>query len=165
VAENDPPGLGNHVKICSLCRIPRPDHEPVCAICDNDEFTAAGNGAYTGIECRYLMDNRLDLAYNSLEADVAGGDEDERRTLWLAWLAYAFDDLPAVETWWHEAVRLNPDSPEPHLLLGLVRMRGEHWSEAVEEFDAGLKKPGISLDRQAVLETFRANAIANIPEW
>jgi outer membrane protein assembly factor BamD (BamD/ComL family) len=50
-------------------------------------------------------------------------------------------------------------------MLGLVMMRGEHWSEAVEEFEAALRKPGVPLERQAMLETFRANALANIPEW
>jgi hypothetical protein len=27
------------MKTCSLCLLPRPDSEPVCAICDNDEFS------------------------------------------------------------------------------------------------------------------------------
>jgi uncharacterized protein HemY len=153
------------VKLCSLCLLPRPDHEPVCAICENDEFTAAEMDHNAGLEYRYLVENHLDLAYRSLEADVAQDNEDGRRALWLAWLAYAFGDNRAVEIWCHEGVRLAPDSPEPHLMLGLVMMRAERWSEAVEEFEAALKKPDVPLERQAVLETFRAKAFANIPEW
>ena len=153
------------MKYCSLCLLPRPDHEPVCAICDNDEFTVAESDECTGLEHWYLKENHLDLAYRCMEADVAQGAEDLRRTLWLAWLAYAFGDSRAVETWCHEAARLDSDSAEPHLMLGLVLMRAERWSEAVEEFDAGLKKPGVTLERQAVLAAFRANAFANIAEW
>ncbi len=153
------------MKLCALCLLPRPDHERVCAICDNDDFVAAEAGENTGLEYRYLEENQLDLAYRCLEADVAEGAEDGRRAMCLAWLAYAFGDPRAVETWCHEAARLDPDSPEPHLMLGLVMMRAERWGEAVEEFEVALRKPGITLERQAVLETFRANAFANIAEW
>ena len=153
------------VKICSLCRLPRPDHEPVCAICDNDEFTAAELEANMSLEYRLLVENQLNLAYRSLESDIARGEEDGRRTLWLAWLAYAFGDARAVEIWCHEGARLEPDSPEPHVMLGLVMMRAKRWAEAVEEFEAALNKPGVTLDRRALLETFRAEAFANIPEW
>lgn len=153
------------MKLCSLCLLPRPDHEPVCAICDNDEFIAVEIDENAGLEYRYLVENRFDLAYRSLEEDIARGEEDGRRALWLAWLAYAFGDARAVEIWCHEGVRLSPDSPEPHLMLGLVMMRAERWSEAVEEFESALKKPGVPLERRALLETFRANALANIPDW
>jgi uncharacterized protein HemY len=156
---------GQAVKICSLCLLPRPDHEPVCAICENDEFAAAELEASAGLEYRLLAENHLDLAYQSLESDVARGAEDGRRTLWLAWLAYAFRDFRAVETWCHEGARLEPGSPEPHVMLGLVMMRGQRWAEAVEEFEAALNKPGVTLERRALLETFRAEALANIPEW
>ena len=153
------------MKLCSLCLLPRPDHEPVCAICENDEFVASEADRNMGLEYRYLVENHLDLAYRCLEADVAQGAEDGRRAMWLAWLAYAFGDPRAVEIWCHEGARLDPDSPEPHLMLGLVMMRAERWSEAVEEFEAALRKPGITLERMAILETFRANAFANIAEW
>jgi len=156
---------GEAVKICSLCLLPRPDHEPICAICENDEFTAAELREDAGLEYRLLAGNQLDLAYRSLESDVARGGEDGRRTLWLAWLAYAFGDARAVEIWFHEGARLEPDSPEPCVMLGLVMMRGERWAEAVEEFEAALNKPGVTLERRALLETFRAEALANIPEW
>ena len=84
-----------------------------------------------------------------------------RRALWLAWLAHTFGDTRAVEIWCHEGNRLDPDSPEPHLMLGLVMMRGERWAEAVEEFEAALNKPGVALERRALLETYRADALAN----
>jgi uncharacterized protein HemY len=156
---------GKTVKICSLCLLPRPDHEPVCTICENDEFSAAELEGDVGLEYRLLAENRLDMAYRSLEADVARGEEDGRRALWLAWLAHTFGDTRAVEIWCHEGIRLDPDSPEPHLMLGLVMMRGERWAEAVEEFEAALNKPGVALERRALLETYRADALANIPEW
>jgi uncharacterized protein HemY len=153
------------VKICSLCLLPRPDHERVCAICENDEFGAPVSGRDVGLEYRLLAENHLDMAYRSLESDVARGEEDGRRALMLAWLAYTFGDARAVEIWCHEAIRLDPESPEPHLMLGLVLMRGERWAEAVEEFEAALHKPGVALERRAMLETYRANALANTPEW
>lgn len=153
------------MKLCCLCLLPRPDREPVCSICASDEFTSAEGDERAGLEYRLIGDNRLDMAYRSLEADVAAGLEDGRRALWLAWLAYAFNDARAVEIWCHEGVRLNPDSPEPHLMLGLVMMRGERWAEAAEEFEVALRKPGVPLERVALLETYRAGALARIPEW
>ena len=129
------------MKTCSLCLLPRPDSELVCAICDNDEFSAAGSRVERGEAVRQMIEGRFDLAYRSLEEEVARGREDGPTALEMAWLAFAFRDLRAVETWCHEAIRLAPDSPEPHLLLGLVLLRGERWPEAVEEFGSGLEKP------------------------
>ena len=153
------------MKTCSLCLLPRPDSEPVCAICENDEFCAAGSRVEGGEAVRQMIEGRFDLAYRSLEEEVARGREDGRTALEMAWLAFAFRDLRAVETWCHEAIRLQPDSPEPHLLLGLVLLRGERWPEAVEEFGSGLDKPEITLERRALLETMCAEAASRIPEW
>ncbi len=153
------------MKLCCLCLLPRPDRELVCSICASDEFTSADADGSAGLEYRLIAENRLDMAYRSLEADVAAGREDGRRALWLAWLAYAFGDARAVEIWCHEGARLDPHSPEPHLMLGLVMMRGERWAEAAEEFEAALHMPDVPLERQALLETYRAGALAMIPEW
>jgi len=145
--------------------MPRPDSEPVCAICDNDEFNAAESGAESGEAERQMMEGRFDQAYRSLEEEVARGREDARTALRMAWLGFACRDSRVVETWCHEAIRLEPDSAEPHLLLGLVMMRGERWPEAAEEFGTGLQKPGLRLERRARLETLCAGAVARIPEW
>ena len=96
----------------------------MCAICDNDEFSEVESGAESGGAVRLLVDGRFDLAYRSLEEEIARGREDGPTALGMAWLAFAFRDLRAVETWCHEAIRLQSDSPEPHLLLGLVLLRG-----------------------------------------
>jgi hypothetical protein len=153
------------MKTCSLCLLPRPDSEPVCAICDNDEFSEVESGAESGGAVRLLVEGRFDLAYRSLEEEIARGREDGPTALGMAWLAFAFRDLRAVETWCHEAIRLQSDSPEPHLLLGLVLLRGERWLEAVEEFGSGLEKPELTLERRALLETLCAAAASRIPEW
>ncbi|MGD0579821.1 MAG: hypothetical protein ABSC08_12930 [Bryobacteraceae bacterium] len=114
---------------------------------------------------RQIVEGRFDQAYRSLEEEVARGREDGRTALRMAWLAFAFRDTRAVETWCHETIRLEPDSPEPHLLLGVVLLRGERWQEAAEEFGSGLEKPELSLERRALLETLCAEAVARIPEW
>jgi hypothetical protein len=36
------------MKTCTLCLLPRPDAEPVCAICENDEFSAVESGGESG---------------------------------------------------------------------------------------------------------------------
>jgi hypothetical protein len=118
-----------------------------------------------GFADRLIGENLLGPAYQAIETSVAQGREDTDCVLQLAWLAYSFRDFRAVEIWCHEGLRLGADSAEPHLLLGLVLARGERWVEAVEEFDAALKKPGLLLERRAVLETLRAGAYANVPEW
>jgi len=153
------------MKRCSLCLMPRPDAEPVCAICENIEFSAVESGTESGEAMEHILEGRFDQAYKRLEEEVAGGHEDGRTALRMAWLAFAFRDTRAVETWCHETIRLEPDSPEPHLLLGTVLMRGERWPEAAEEFSSGLQKPGLSLERRALLETLCADAAARIPEW
>jgi tetratricopeptide (TPR) repeat protein len=153
------------MKICSLCLLPRADHERICAICDNSDFEpwpAAGEGDVTA---QTIAANHFDLAYLRLERELAEGREDAQRARWLAWLAYTFGDIRAIEIWCHEAARLDPASSEPYLLMGIVLMRAERWPEAVEEFDAGLARPELPVERQALLGTLRAEAFANIPEW
>jgi hypothetical protein len=145
--------------------LPRPDAEPVCAICENDEFSALENGAESGEAARQIVAGRFDVAYHNLEEEMAQGREDGPTAMRMAWLGFAFRDTRAVETWCHETIRLEPDSPEPHLLLGLVLLRGERWPEAAEEFGTGLQKPGLGLERRALLETLCAQAVARIPEW
>ena len=153
------------IKTCSLCRFPRPAAEQRCAICGNEDFGPASAEEPDGLTLRCVADNEFGLAYRNLEEDLTRGEEDAQKTLWLAWLACYLCDYRAVEVWSHETSRLAPDSAEPHLLLGLVLLRARRWPEAVEECDAALRKPGLAVDRRAVLETMRAEAFAQIPEW
>jgi hypothetical protein len=153
------------MKSCCLCLLPRADSERICAICDNVDFVPADAALEQSIEAQMIAANDFNHAYERLELDIAEGLEDATKALWMAWLAFVFGDIRAVEIWSHEAKRLDPASGEPHLLMGVVLMKAERWPEAVEEFEAGLAKPTLSLDREALLGTLRAEAYANIPEW
>ena len=153
------------MKTCSLCQLPRPDAEQVCAVCENAEFDEVVGASEADEAVEQILEGRFDLAYKSLEQEIARGREEAGTALRMAWLAYAFRDTRAVETWCHEAIRLAPDWAEPHLLLGVVLMRGERWPEAVEELSTGMDKPGLTLERRALMETMCADASARIPEW
>jgi tetratricopeptide (TPR) repeat protein len=125
----------------------------------------AGDTPPADLALRMIAENRFDVAYRSLEDLVQRGEESAEVCLRLAWIAWAVGDERAVETWCHESERLDESSAEPHLLLGLAQRKHGRWAEALEEFEAGLRRKGLSEPRRALLEGLRAEMEANIPEW
>ena len=153
------------MKNCSLCRMPRPRDEQFCQLCGSVEFEASFEELPADFELRLIAENRLAVAYEYLEDLVARGVGSAEHCCRLGWLAFAFGDLRAVETWSHEALRLDIDTVEAHLLLGWVLQKSGRWEEAAEEYEAGLRRPAASPSRRVRLETLLEMARNKIPEY
>lgn len=153
------------MKICLMCQMPRPSAEPVCSLCLNPAFAPAPWQLPEDFGLRLIGENRLAAAYAYLEDLVAHDRETPAVTLRLAWLAYAFNDIRAVETWCHEATRLDEASAEPHILLGFVLQRAGRWDEALAEYGVALRKDGLNPERRECIEHNRAECAVNISEF
>lgn len=152
--------------VCALCLFPRFFDAPACGICGSEDAFPAAGDLPEDFALRMAAEGRLDVAWASLEDKVSKGDATAGDCLHLAWLAVAFKDYRAVETWCHESERLNPGSPEPHIVLATVFERGERWPEAVEEYDAALRRAvALAPSRLALLQTRRDYCQRQIPEW
>lgn len=155
---------------CALCLFPRSSTQDApttgsCGICGSSETLPPGpeSGDFA---LRMAADGRLSVAYASLEQKIAADQATAEDCLHLAWLAFAFKDFRAVEVWSHECERLDPASPEPHLLLATVLDRGERWQEAVDEYDVALRRAAhLHASRRELIETNRASSLSRIPEW
>jgi len=152
-------------KTCRLCLLSRPAGENSCQICGHAEFTIAEDAIHASLAHRLISENRLDVAWAVLEDEVSTRGQSEETCRLLAWLAFAFKDARAVETWSHEGLRIAPESHEPHVVLGYAFQHAERWSEAVEEYDAAMRCPGLSPERSSLVEGLRAACLSQIPEF
>ncbi len=152
------------MKNCRFCQLPRPEEEELCHFCGSAEFDPRAEQTPADFGLRLIGENRLAAAYEYLEGLVARGEETAEHCHRLAWLAFAFGDLRAVEIWSHETLRLDAGWIEAHLLLGMVLQRAGRWAEAAEEYAAGLRTPAPP-PRRARLEALLEAARANIPEF
>lgn len=148
--------------ICPFCLLPRPVDEPVCSICGDESAPLPASGV--GDAGDLILSRDVRAAYAHLESRVASGGETAEICRRLAWLALSFEDIRAVETWSHESLRLEPESAQPHLLLGLVLGGEARYAEAVAEYDLALRSDLPEAVRGRVL-ALRAEAAAHVPEW
>lgn len=138
-------------QVCSICQtpapLPWPEHLPVT------------------LEQRLVAAGRLSDAYAALSDRISRGAEDAPSSIALAWLAYAFQDLRAVEIWCHEAARLDPASANPHVVLGHVFERSGRYEEAAAEYRAALSRPSLAGPSRQAVETSLRLALDSIPEF
>lgn len=153
------------MKICRLCQMPRPEAEAVCSLCLGVGFDPAPWELPEEFSLRLIGENRLDVAYAYLEDQVARDQESAAVTLRLAWLAYAFRDFRAVETWCHEATRLDEAWAEPHILLGYVLQRAGRWEEAVAEYEIARRRPDLSEERKHIVSDLVFECRTHITEF
>lgn len=97
-------------------------------------------------------------AIDVLEQAVAIGDESCEICKELARLSLQVNELRAFANWCHEAMRINPSDPEPHLMMGRVLVGSQRWGEAVETLEQGLRLGGLSRSDHAELEQLLAQA-------
>lgn len=145
--------------------MPRPQPEAVCSLCFETGFEAAPWELPEDFALRLIGENRLEVAYAYLEEEVARGRESAAGALRLAWLAFAFNDFRAVETWCHEAARLEEASPEPHILLGFVLQRAGRWEEAVAEYEIAGRRPCLSNERKHLVSDLIFECKTHISEF
>lgn len=150
--------------ICPRCGLAR-QQQAACSVCHTEGLLPWPEDRPLTLELRLIAADRLSDAYAALADRVSRGAQDAETCLQLAWLAYAFQDLRAVETWCHECARLDPVSAGPHVVLGHVFQRSGRYEEAVEEYEAALRSPSL-LDaaRQMVEDSLRQTR-DSIPEF
>ena len=150
---------------CLLCGFPHLQTELPCAVCGCEEHFIVSEDAPADLACRLAGQGGLAECYAALEDLVARGEADAEDCLRLAWLSLAFEDARAVETWSHEAGRLDPAWAEPHLALAWALEKAGRWQEAVEEYEAALRRGVAGPGREAWAARRRDAALARIPEW
>ncbi|MBI5085561.1 MAG: hypothetical protein HZB13_13295 [Acidobacteria bacterium] len=154
-----------HYSKCPMCGMASSAAAGACSICGASGLAPWPAGAELPLDQRLTASGRLADAYALLQDQVSRVQQDAPSCVRLAWLAYAFEDMRAVEIWCHEASRLDGDSAEPHMLLGLEFQRSARWPEALEEYGAALRKPGLSTERHELLTRLSAECRGQMPEW
>lgn len=149
---------------CPRCGFARPQ-PAACSICQTEGLLPWPDGRPLTLELRLIAADRLSDAYAALSDRVSRGAGDSEACLQLAWLAYAFQDLRAVEIWCHECARLDPASPGPHIVLGHVFQRSGRFEEALEEYEAALRLPSLSGPARRIVETSLRQTRESIPEF
>lgn len=83
---------------------------------------------------------KMGEAIDLLERAVAIGEESPGICKELARLSLTVNEVRAFANWCHEAMRLDPADPEPHLMIGRVLVDSERWEEASEALNAALSR-------------------------
>lgn len=149
---------------CCLCLLPLADPGRArCAVCQYSGPAVEAAGP-PDESLALIAAGRLGEAYEWLEREIGEGRESALYCRRLAWLGLAIEDIRAVEIWCHESLRLDPASPEPHLLLGYALLREARHAEALEELEAALKRP-MDGGRRMIASALREQARVHIPEW
>lgn len=152
------------VRWCPKCGFARPE-AAVCSLCQTPGLLPWPADAALTLEQRLVAGDRLSEAYAALADRVSRGAEDAETCLRLAWLAYAFQDLRAVEIWCHECARLDPAAAEPHVVLGHVFQRSGRYEEAAEEYEAALRGQALDGPAREAVERSLDEARRMIPEF
>lgn len=153
------------MRVCLVCRYPHFQSGLSCTVCGGEEFFIAGEVDPGDLALRLVSEGRHGEAYASLEDLVARGEETAEDCVRLAWLGFAFDDHRAVETWCHEAERLAPGWAEPHVVMGWALERAGRWVEALEEYDAALRRGVEPGEREDLVKRRRVRVEGRIPRW
>lgn len=154
----------NHILWCPKCGFARPA-APVCSICQTPGPLPWPDDRPITLEQRLAAADRLSDAYAALADRVSSGHQDAASCLALAWLAYAFQDLRAVEIWCHECARLDPASAGPHIVLGHVFERSGRYEEAVAEYEAALRLPALEEPARGLVALSLRQSRDRIPEF
>lgn len=90
----------------------------------------------------YTLHGQIGQAILHLEQAVAQGVESAEICKELAWLSHSINEVRAFFNWCHEAIRLAPSDPEPHLMIARVLIAAGRWSEAREALrEASRREP------------------------
>jgi len=83
-------------------------------------------------------------AIDVLEQAIAAGDESPEICKETARLCLSVNEVRAFTNYCHEAMRLDPSDPEPHLMIGRVLSQYERWEEASEALEQALNMPALT---------------------
>jgi hypothetical protein len=103
-------------------------------------------------------------AISVLEQAIAIGDETPEICKETARLCLLVDEVRAFTNYCHEAMRLDPADPEPHLMIGRVLSQYERWEEASEALEHVLNMPALTASQRTESEQLATTARAKYRE-
>jgi tetratricopeptide (TPR) repeat protein len=104
-------------------------------------------------------------AIDVLEQAIAIGDETSEICKETARLCLIVNEVRAFTNYCHEAMRLDPADPEPHLMIGRVLSQFGRWEEASEALEHVLSMPALTPEQRAESEQLADTARAKYQEW
>lgn len=97
-----------------------------------------------------------------LEEAVASGLESAALCKELARLCLLIDEVRAFANWCHEAMRIDPQDPEPALMLGRELAGEERWKEAAEALQQALANERLQGVMRQEAEQLRAEVLRQV---
>lgn len=85
--------------------------------------------------CSHAERGELTEAFDQLERSVQLEPDNAAACKLLARLSLSVDEVRAFVCWCHEAARIDPRDPEPHLMMAEVFERTNRLKEATEARD------------------------------
>jgi cytochrome c-type biogenesis protein CcmH/NrfG len=82
--------------------------------------------------CTHAEQGELTAAFDHLERSVRLEPDNAAACKLLARLSLSVDEVRAFVCWCHEAARIDPRDPEPHLMMAEVFERTNRLREAAE---------------------------------
>jgi len=93
--------------------------------------------------------DRFSEAFAALEQAIQIDPTHARACKELARLSLAANEMRAFANWCHEALRLDPGDPEPHLMMAEVLAERRRWEEARDELRLALSLRPLPEDHRA----------------
>lgn len=104
-------------------------------------------------------------AIDVLERAIAMGDESPEICKETAKLCLLVNEVRAFTNYCHEAMRLDPADPEPHLMIGRVLSEFGRWEEAAEALQHALEMPRLSPDQRSETQVLADTAREKFQNW
>jgi hypothetical protein len=101
-------------------------------------------------------------AIDLLEQAIASGDESPQICKETAKLCLIVNEVRAFTNYCHEAMRLDPSDPEPHLMIGRVLSDYERWEEASEALEYALRMPALTTSQRQEAQDLATAARENL---
>ncbi|MBI3678916.1 MAG: hypothetical protein HY235_00670 [Acidobacteria bacterium] len=104
-------------------------------------------------------------AIDVLEQAVAIGEQSVEICKEIARLCLSVDEVRAFQNWCHEAMRVAPADPEPHLMIARVLVADERWGEAMEALDQTLRLTALEAWQRREAEQLLAKVRDHYRAW
>lgn len=107
-----------------------------------------------------VRQGQVGSAIDLLEQAVAMGEESAELCKHIARLCLSVNEVRAFANWCHEAIRIDPNDAEPHLMLGYELYRNCRWGEAQETLEQALRMTTLSAEQRAEAQALCDEAAA-----
>jgi len=113
-----------------------------------------------GIE--FVMQGRYQEAFEALEAAVQINPSHVEACKELARLSLQANEKRAFANWCHEAIRIDAQDPEPHLMLAEELANTGRWGEALDEVTLALQLRPLPDEAARKARTIEAMALERV---